>query len=115
MRFLIDENVPQFLIKYLKQQGYYVLDLKTSKWGQSVDYEVKLLAIKKKLIIITFDKDFLRLNRGDKNLRCIFLQLNTIHSLRLEQYFNYLLTKYENILKRKRFLLICKKNEISII
>jgi predicted nuclease of predicted toxin-antitoxin system len=115
MKFLIDENIPQFFIKYLKQQGHYILDLKTSKWSQSIDNEVKLLAIEKKLIIITFDKDFLRLNRNDNNLCCIFLQLNTIDSLKLEQYFNYLLTKYKYILKRKRFLLICKKDEISII
>ena len=59
MKFLVDENVPQTLIKNLRGKGFDVLDIKKSKYRRATDTEIIAIARSEKRIIITYDQDFL--------------------------------------------------------
>lgn len=59
MKFLIDENVPQQLIKDLLAAGHDVLDIKSSPHHRASDKTLSKIAQNENRIIITYDKDFL--------------------------------------------------------
>lgn len=59
MKFLIDENVPQQLIKDLLTAGHDVLDIKFSPHHRASDRTLSKIAQKEDRIVITYDKDFL--------------------------------------------------------
>lgn len=58
MKFLLDENISQTLKCFLNDSGFkaeHVLDVEL---GNATDDEIIVFAKKKKLIILTHDKDF---------------------------------------------------------
>ncbi len=55
MRFLIDENIPVELIKFLKRAGHDAVRVSLS----SSDSEVGHRSLKENRIVITLDKDFI--------------------------------------------------------
>lgn len=59
MKFLVDENVPQTIIKNLRDGRHDVLDVKKSKHHRATDAEITTIARREKRIIITYDQDFL--------------------------------------------------------
>ena len=59
MKFLADENVPQTLIKNLRDKGFDVLDIKKSEHHRATDTEIIAIARSEKRVIITYDQDFL--------------------------------------------------------
>lgn len=84
MKFIIDENVPQLLIRFLRTRKHQILDIKNSKYARSSDQEIAHISIKRRCIIITFDKDFLGLNKRQRGLKCIILNLKTINQFYLQ-------------------------------
>ncbi len=57
MKFLIDENIGQSVINYLKRKKYNILTAK-EKFISLEDHYILKQAYKEKRIIITNDKDF---------------------------------------------------------
>lgn len=63
MRFLADENIASSVITALQKEGYEVFDVKVSALRGKSDEKLITYALKKHLVIITHDKDFLHQNR----------------------------------------------------
>lgn len=115
MKFLVDENVPHSLISSLKNQGHLIIDVKNSKYTGVDDIKLINIAAQNRYIILTFDKDFLTLRKEDLNFRCIILNIKSLDSAYVQSYLTFLLTKHKSILKRKRFILFCKKDTITLL
>ena len=58
MRFLLDENVSRSVGERLQGAGFSATDVIASGLGSAADEEVLAYAQKKKLVVITHDKDF---------------------------------------------------------
>jgi hypothetical protein len=59
MKFLVDENVPQTIIKNLRNEGHDVLDVKKSQYHRAADTQLTSIAQRENRIIVTYDQDFL--------------------------------------------------------
>ncbi len=55
--FLADENIPFYVVKQLRKEGYKIISVLEDFAGSS-DEKIMELSSKNKWIIITFDKDF---------------------------------------------------------
>src|SRR3989344_9648708 len=58
MKFLLDENISQTLTQDLRHSGFKLTHVLEVKLGGSSDEKILDFACKKKLTIITHDKDF---------------------------------------------------------
>ncbi|HUU78738.1 MAG TPA: DUF5615 family PIN-like protein [candidate division Zixibacteria bacterium] len=56
-KYLADENIPLKIVEELKEEGYPIESIPAKQWGMQ-DKNVIKYAFQKKLIILTFDKDF---------------------------------------------------------
>lgn len=65
MKFLADVNITQTVIKFLRQNGHDVLDIKKENL-KFFDVEIIKIALKENRIILTHDKDFLALVKYPK-------------------------------------------------
>ena len=55
--FLADENIPLYVVKQLRKEGYKVISV-TEQFAGSSDENILELSSRNKWVIITFDKDF---------------------------------------------------------
>lgn len=115
MKFLVDENVPHSLINFLKKKDHKIIDVKNSQYQGKDDLELIKISEKNNFIILTFDKDFLVLRKKESKLKCIILNLKTINIDYLGSYLEKIFFKYKTVLKKKNFIIYCKKEEIIII
>ena len=115
MKFLVDENIPHSLVIFLRDKGYQIIDVKKSKYVHFDDLRLITIATKNNYIILTYDKDFLTFNKEGFDLKCIILNINSIDIPFLQLYLTTLLQKYKSILKRKGFILFCKKDTITLL
>lgn len=115
MKFLVDENVPHSLVIFLKNTGHKIIDIKKSKYSQTDDIKLINIAVKNSYIIITFDKDFLTLKKEGLNLKCIIFNVKSLDIAYLQSYLTMVLSKHKSVLKRRRFILFCKKDNIVLI
>ncbi|MEK7141819.1 MAG: DUF5615 family PIN-like protein [Patescibacteria group bacterium] len=58
MKFLVDENVPQTIIRYLRVHGHDTTDVKRTVHRSDPDQRLLELAAVEDRILLTFDKDF---------------------------------------------------------
>jgi predicted nuclease of predicted toxin-antitoxin system len=58
MRFLVDENLPFSLIRFLQESGHDVFDVAASSLRGSPDQHLWRLAAREKRVLITKDLDF---------------------------------------------------------
>jgi predicted nuclease of predicted toxin-antitoxin system len=58
MRFLVDENLPLSLIRFLQESGHNVFDVAGSSLRGSPDQRLWKLAAREKRVLITKDLDF---------------------------------------------------------
>lgn len=65
MKFIADINVAQVLIKFLRQSGYDVVDIKKAS-STEADIDIIKIALSESRIILTHDKDFLGLVKFPK-------------------------------------------------
>lgn len=75
MKFLADENLPNSIIQFFREQGYDIKDIKTTGWRQISDKSLAALAEEESRIIVTYDKDFL-IPAGGKRLGFSVVVLN---------------------------------------
>ena len=69
MRFLIDENIPVELIKFLKELGHDVARARLT----SSDWEIGRRSLKERRVVVTLDKDFIA------NPAILSMKLDAIH------------------------------------
>lgn len=55
--FLADENIPLYVVKQLRKEGYKIISV-AEEFAGSSDEEILKLSSRNKWVIITFDKDF---------------------------------------------------------
>ncbi len=55
--FLADENIPLYVVKQLRKEGYKVISV-TEEFAGLSDEKILELSSRNKWVIITFDKDF---------------------------------------------------------
>ena len=55
--FLADENIPLYVVKQLRKEGYKVISV-TEQFAGSSDEKILELSSRNRWVIITFDKDF---------------------------------------------------------
>ncbi len=58
MKFLTDENISPILVKELRKEKHYVLDIKEKNLRGLADAEIASIALKEKAVIITHDTEF---------------------------------------------------------
>ena len=63
MRLLANENVFEPVIEYLRAEGHEVVSCRGTNLSGASDDEVYRKAVEDNLIIVTMDKDFLRMKR----------------------------------------------------
>ena len=63
MRILANENVYEPMIEYLRGEGHDVVSCRDSELSGASDDEVYRRAVEDGLIVVTMDKDFLRMRR----------------------------------------------------
>lgn len=107
MKFLVDENIPHSLINFLKSKRHKIIDIKNSRYKGKSDLDLLKVAEKTKSILLTFDKDFLILKK--EGSKCIILNLKTLDIKQLTSYLEMIFSQYKNVLKKKSFLIYCKK------
>lgn len=66
MKFLANENIAKSLIKFLRESGYDVKDVREEGLFEKPDLEIYTLAEKEKRAILSHDKDFINLYRARK-------------------------------------------------
>ncbi|MDO8570761.1 MAG: DUF5615 family PIN-like protein [Candidatus Daviesbacteria bacterium] len=76
MKFLADEDFPKPLVTKIRDAGYSVKTIQQKNLQGSSDEIVANLALKEKMIILTFDKDFLK--NQTKNLQVIIFSFPKI-------------------------------------
>jgi predicted nuclease of predicted toxin-antitoxin system len=75
--FLADENIPLFVIKRIRKEGYKIISV-AEEYAGSRDEKILDLSSKNKWIIITFDRDFGELihkQKYEKPFGIIFLRV----------------------------------------
>ena len=63
MKFIADENIFEPIIDYLKDEGNEVVNVRKDGYSGKPDDFIYEMAVNKKLIILTMDKDFSRMLR----------------------------------------------------
>lgn len=58
MKFLADENVPQTIIRYLRDHGHDTTDVKHTSHRGDPDQKLLAMSAAENRILISFDKDF---------------------------------------------------------
>ena len=77
MKFLLDENVPKSLGKFLKEEEYEVDTLQSLKKQGISNGKVAELALKINAIILTFDQDFTLLSKDlQSKSRVIYIKIH---------------------------------------
>lgn len=67
MRFLTDENIAVSIVKFLRNKGFDVKDVKEESLYGSSDKDIFELAKKEDRIILTHDKDFMAIIKSYKS------------------------------------------------
>jgi len=74
VRILTDENIPNSLIKELREDNFNVKDLKEEKLFSLPDIIIDDMAKKENRIVITYDKDFLNISSNPKGKGIILIK-----------------------------------------
>ena len=75
MKFLLDLNIAASVASFLQRNHYDVSELRKKNLLKLPDKDVVELAKKEKRIILTHDKDFVRLTLQDFGFVCIVVRL----------------------------------------
>lgn len=66
-RFIIDENIPSSINKWLRTTGHEVIEAVEAIHAGASDLEIIAYAERNAALIVTLDQDFVRLYRRDRN------------------------------------------------
>lgn len=77
MRFLVDENIGNSIVAYLRSEGHDTVWIKEMGIGMD-DLDILKLALKEKRVLVTYDQDFgeLVFRRKEKHRGVLLLRLS---------------------------------------
>ena len=95
IKILADENISPKVVKFLRDFGFDVIDVKEKNWHGSEDEKLLNIALEEKRFILSHDSDFgtLAINRGKKFYGIIFLRLKNSKSDNVINVLNQILQK----------------------
>ncbi|PIN91117.1 hypothetical protein COU57_01900 [Candidatus Pacearchaeota archaeon CG10_big_fil_rev_8_21_14_0_10_32_14] len=116
MKFIADENIAVSVVRFLKERGHDVKDVKEESLFGSSDKKIFGIAQKENRIVLTHDKDFLGIVKNNQSdfegiilIRCKNQSpKNAINSL--EKIF-----EHKIIQKIKNSIFILSEDEVTII
>ncbi|MHA2271615.1 MAG: DUF5615 family PIN-like protein [Candidatus Hodarchaeales archaeon] len=77
MDFLLDENVPRTLGRFLTEAGHSVVDLEMLGHRGASNGQVAQISLEQDMVIITFDADFLSLRKElQKQARILLIKMH---------------------------------------
>jgi predicted nuclease of predicted toxin-antitoxin system len=113
MKFLVDINIPQSVIRYLIEDGYDVLDIKKQSLNLK-DTELIEIARKEKRIILTKDKDFIVLTQFPKyQVPTITLRLKVQTPLYMKEHLQQFLENQDEKIIMKSLTIIQETSAVS--
>lgn len=118
MKFLLDENISQTLTRSLRRSGFKIIHVLDVNLGGASDEEILNFALKKKLTIITHDKDFGNLIRfrSINHYGVMILRFKNQKSDNVFFYLSDFLGSYKKVLKTlKSRLVILREKEYRIV
>lgn len=104
MKLLADENFPPTLVSYLQKKHHDVKRIQRSAKTIS-DISVKDIAIKENLIILTFDKDFLKTEAANKLFSVVIFDFPYLNPGEILIYMDTIIQAISKLKKRKRFFI----------
>ncbi len=113
-QFLIDENIPQWIIQWLLQKEQIVIDVKKSEYVQWQDHALAQLASDTSYIVVTFDKDFLEVRQTISSFGCILFSLKKLKKETLLSSMREILNDYQDTLRKKSFLITVTEDGIQV-
>lgn len=113
-RFLLDENISQTVSQILRDSGFSVLHVEEIRLSNSADEDILSFAKKRKMTVITHDKDFGNLIRFpvQDHYGVILLRLR---DQRPENVLLHLLPFLKNHKNLKARLVILREDEFRIV
>lgn len=102
MKLLADENFPPTLISYLQKKHHDVKRIQRSVKTIS-DVSIKDIAIKENLIILTFDKDFLKTERAIKLFSVVVFDFPYLEPEAILVYMDKAIESISQLKKRKKY------------
>ena len=93
LTFLVDENIPFYVVKQLRKEGYKTISVVEDFAGSS-DEKILELSSRNKWVIVTFDKDFGELiykQKSNKPYGIILLRVSPKSSAYILQLLKWLL------------------------
>ena len=113
MKFLLDENVPISIKRLIHDLGFEVFTLHDFDMLGILNGEVAKLALKEKAVIITFDADFLQLDKNlQKQSRVVYIKIHPRDPKKIRELLNNHLKKYVSKLNNPCKLIITENNII---
>ena len=111
MKFLLDENVPRSIKIYLlSEKGFDTTTIQDLKKRSVSNGEVAKLALKRKAIIITFDRDFTVLNEDLKRKsKIIYIKIHPRDPVVAKRLLNQYLDRCIENLKTSAIIEITKE------
>ena len=113
LKIFADENVDYRIIKYLRNEGFYIISVLEEYRGIS-DKAVLSLAKEKEALLLTEDKDFGEwvYSFKEKNIGIVFLRYKPNEIKEISHSLLRLLQKYEDTLYKK--FTVIRTNKIRI-
>lgn len=111
MKLLADENFPPSLVSYLQKKQHNVKRVQRSARGIS-DSDVFELASRENRIIITFDKDFLKLKKPTVSV--MILEFPNLQPEQIAPYLDEIIQAIKNLKRKKRFIGIYSKSGLEL-
>lgn len=84
-KLLTDENISPKLVRFFRDRGFDVLDVKEQQWHGTPDKELLLKASTENRVIVTHDSDFgtLSVNQGVPCFGIIYIRLKQLLSAKI--------------------------------
>ena len=80
MRFLVDENLPLALSRWLSEAGFHAEHTSAIGLNATADLDIAMQAIRTDTVIVTKDSDYLTLARGRPGLRVVHVRSGNLTS-----------------------------------
>lgn len=99
MRFLLDEQLPPALAKWMVKQGKEADHVARLKLLGAVDPEIAHFAVRKGYVLVSKDADFSDLLREEPSLRVLWLRVGNLSNrellARLEEVWSEVIARFE--------------------
>lgn len=115
MKLLADENFPPSLIARLQKKRHDVKRIQRATRGIS-DINVRFQALKENRIIITFDKDFLKIEHGEEAVSIMLFSFPQFTSEEIAPFLGGAIDEIKKLKRKKKpFIAIYSEEGVTLI